>query len=162
MRYPMFLLATLVILGVGACDTARKILDEQPAPLKEPELPNCSKVLTCCDNLTQSTLVKDVVTDACNQIRPAADGVIDAYQTMRDETKANQTLSEQDKDAALDELEANYVPIEKGCRCLVDETVGAISLDGFLTPKDCEFDGITTGQLAPGESCTDMKALVTP
>ena len=36
----------------GGCDSVERAFDGVAAPLKEPELPNCSKVLTCCANLS--------------------------------------------------------------------------------------------------------------
>ena len=106
-----------------------EILDGEAAELKEPELPNCSRIITCCNNLEGNGLAPS----ECQEIFvPAADAVIENYQTVRDNIPFNDA---QARELLLDETQSR---VEPGCRCFLEETIG--QLGDFILPIDCESD----------------------
>ena len=146
----------MMISALYACDEIKDqiedTLDGEATSLKETDLPNCSKVITCCDVLEERGLAEEVVA-ACNgQFKPAANLVIDNYQSAR------QSLTEMvDESAdALSELKATtQVSFEPGCRCFLEETVGQINTGSVdLLPVDCEVS-TATGELSGDLMCSD-------
>jgi len=151
-------------LAVGCselAETAEKVIDGKAAELKEKDLPNCSRMLTCCANLRQKIGMPQTVIDGCDSLEPAVNKVIDAYQSGQQTIADNKTTTQQSKDTASKALRTKTQgTLEPGCRCLLEETLGKVSLDGFLTPIDCESVP-ESGALPLGKECTDVTAAVT-
>ena len=152
----LILCLTLLIFSSFACseleDSVEEALDGEVTELKEAELPNCSKVITCCDNIANRNL-SDEVTSACDsQFKPAANLVIENYQLARDGIQDNTNNNGETLDGLRTTTQENFEP---GCRCFLEETVGQINTDAVdLLPKDCEVD-TTTGALDDGNMCSD-------
>lgn len=144
----------------GGCDSVERAFDGVAAPLKEPELPNCSKVLTCCANLSGDSILGPLVADTCATIVSPTDLTITNYQAAKLRIQQNGATSEQTKAELLADLrETSQASVEPACRCFVEETVGNISLDGFLSPKDCEVV-VTSGALPEGKTCGDVTDVI--
>ena len=153
-------LLTLALLAGGAfaCDDIKDSIEEslngEATPLKEADLPNCSKVINCCANI-ESRGLSDTVTAACNdQLVPAVNGVIDTYQSAKAEL---QDVEAVDNEEGLAELKSNtQETAEPACRCFLEETVGAINTESIdLFPVDCEVD-TSTGALSDGQMCSEV------
>ena len=152
------------LLGVGliGCDRLKESFDGVAAPLKEPELPNCSKVLTCCANLSHDRILGPYVADTCETIVSPTDLAITNYQAAKLRIERSTVTSAETKAELLLELrKTTQASAEPACRCFVDETIGNVSLDGFLSPKDCEVD-VTVGGLPDGKTCSDVSGNVIP
>lgn len=141
-----------------ACDEIKDRVEDslngEAAPLKEADLPNCSKVINCCANI-ESRGLSDSVTAACNdQLVPAVNGVIDTYQSAKAEL---QDVESVDNEEALAELTSNtQETAEPACRCFLEETVGTINTETIdLLPVDCEVD-TSTGALSDGQMCSEV------
>ena len=139
--------ALFVILGLSlaltGCDVAESLLDGEAAPLKEPELPNCSRIITCCNNLADKGVDRDECVDA---FIPAADTVIENYQRARDNIPGNDA---QARDLLREETQGL---VEPGCRCFLEETIGQLS--DLVLPIDCESDK-SVGTLEGELMCSD-------
>lgn len=138
------------IAFTSACSEVEDALDGEEAALKEADLPNCSKVITCCDNLQGRSFTPSQISSACSdQFEPAANAVIDTYQSAKSGIQDNT----QNNDMTLDELRTQTQDqVEPGCRCFLEETIGTI--DAAVLPKDCEAD-TSTGSLDEGAMCSD-------
>lgn len=155
-------LLALTLLLTGACqsvlDSAEKKLDGTAAPLKEPELPNTSKMLACCNNLSARAETKSLVADICGPMVPKVTLVLDQYQLGKKKINDDTVLSADAKVKSLAELKANSQnSLEPAARCLITETIG--KLGKILTPKDCEAD-TTVGALPPGKQCSDVESAI--
>lgn len=152
----MRVLCAIVCVWFVGCDAVEESLQGQAAPLKEPELPNCSRVLTCCANLDRRALMPQTVKDACDGLVPPTDTVIVQYQEGRAAIQANQNTSAETKAELLEDLrKSTQNTMEPACRCLLEQTVGLVSLDDFLAPADCETVA-GSGQLVDGQQCSDV------
>jgi hypothetical protein len=151
-------LFSLLLLG---CDSLEKVIDGKAAPFKEPELPNCSRVLNCCANLSRSQSVGPTVTPVCEAIVSPTDLAITEYQDAKAIIKGNNATTQAEKDALLKDLrDTTIAAIEPACRCLIDETIGNISLDGYLAPLDCEVVE-STGAIPSGKTCDELTSAIT-
>ncbi len=152
-------LAALVLTALcalPACDVLEERLDGKAAPLKEADLPNCSRVLTCCANLGASSLTSGAVQDSCEALVPATDTVITQYQVGRQKIEQDQATSAETKAQLLAELrQTTQGTMEPACRCLLEETVGKVSANNFLSPIDCETV-TSSGALPDGKQCSDV------
>ena len=158
MRTPV--LIAFVVLALGGCEAVKQSLDGVAAPLKEPELPNCSKVLTCCANLTSDSVIGPLVASTCETIVSPTDLTITNYQAAKLRIQQNTTTSAQTQIDLLVELRTTTAgAVEPACRCFVEETIGNVSLDGLLSPKDCEVV-ITSGALPAGKQCDDVTDVI--
>ncbi|MEO1273234.1 MAG: hypothetical protein AAFX99_34545, partial [Myxococcota bacterium] len=84
------------IAALSACSEVEDALDGEEATLKETELPNCSKVIACCDNRNFNTVAPESAVSACNdQFKPAANAVIDTYQSAKSGIEDNTTNNEE-------------------------------------------------------------------
>ncbi|HRE92278.1 MAG TPA: hypothetical protein PK095_24395 [Myxococcota bacterium] len=154
------LLSALMLLVLPACDSLERRLDGVAAPLKEPELPNCSRVLNCCANLGTDRLVGPLVDESCAAIATPTDLAILRYQEARALILNDRATSQQTKDQLLTELrQTSQGTLEPACRCLLDQTLGAVSLDGFLTPIDCEVFP-QTGAIPTGKTCDELTGAI--
>ncbi len=143
----------LVLLG---CDSLERSLDGNAAPLREADLPNCSKVLTCCANLTRDRVLGPYVADSCGTVVDPTNLAIDNYQAAKLRIERNGAVSDESKAELLTDLrETSQASLEPACGCLLEETVGNISLDGYLSPLDCELVAGARG-LAEGQQCSDV------
>jgi len=152
-------------IAVTACQelaaTAEKSLQGTAAPLKEPELPNTSKLLTCCANLSARAETKAFVKDICPSLTTPTNKVIDSYVTLKKAINDDKVIAAEQKTKDLAALKAtSQTNLEPASRCLIVETVGKVSLNGFLSPADCEQDN-TVGALPAGKSCDDVKGAIT-
>jgi hypothetical protein len=131
-----------VVLGLSfALVGCEEILDGVEAPLAEPDLPNCSRIITCCNNLEGNGLAPS----ECQEIFiPAVETVIENYQLAQSRVSADAEASR----ALRDETQEL---VEPGCRCFLEETVGQVG--DFLLPVDCESDK-SVGDLESGQ-CSD-------
>ena len=156
----MVVVTPLGALGAPACDEVEESLQGKAAPLKEPDLPNCSRVLTCCANLSADSILGPLVADTCDTIVTPTDLTISNYQAAKLRIEQNGATSAETKSELLSELRTTtQAAVEPACRCLVEETVGNLSLDGLLSPKDCEV--VTgSGTLPPGKQCSDVTDVV--
>lgn len=158
-RTVAWLALVLSVAGTG-CEAVRQSLDGIAAPLKEPELPNCSKVLTCCANLTRDSVLGPFVADTCETIVTPTDLTITNYQAAKLRIQQNTATSAQTKAQLIAELRVTtQETVEPACRCFVEETIGNVSLDGFLSPKDCEVV-LTSGALPAGKQCDDVTDVI--
>lgn len=149
------------LFALSACDALEESLQGQAAPLKEPELPNCSRVLTCCTNLDGQRLVPTSIKDACESIAVPTDAVITEYQQSRAAIRGNTATSAETKAELETELRTrSQGTLEPACRCLLEETVGRLSLNNLLSPADCEVV-TTSGALPQGKQCSDVTGAVT-
>lgn len=163
MKTPRWLatLAALVAPPLVGCDAFEKTIDGVAAPLKEPELPNCSRILTCCANLDSRVGMPQSVKDACGGIVTPTDTIIVQYQQSKLAIQQSASTSAEAKAQLLAELRTNtQATMEPACRCLLEETVGNISLDGFLSPLDCETI-TTSGALPDNQQCDDVTGVIT-
>lgn len=145
----------MALLGVGAlsgCGAVEEVLDGEAAELAEPDLPNCSRIITCCENLKG----KGIAPDACDEsISPAASTVIDTYQDARNAIPNNSPLAAEE--ARVELRITTQDAVEPGCRCFLEETVGQI--DAVLLPIDCEPD-TSTGELENAQCSDATDALI--
>jgi len=153
-------LAAAALLCLASCETlldnAETKLQGKAAPLKEADLPNCSRILTCCANLSAGKATGPLVQESCAKINTPADTGIGKYQSAKIAIQADTSLNDEAKAKATAELRSKTVgTLEPGCRCLLEETLGKVSLDGFLTPADCETV-TATGALPEGKKCSDV------
>lgn len=147
-------------LGLVACDALERSFEGTAAPLREPDLPNCSRILNCCTNLDRQTIVPSSVKDACHGVATPTDTLIEQYQVSRANIQASTSTSAETKAQLIAELRTNtQASLEPACRCLLEETVGNISLDGFLSPADCETI-TTSGSLPAGAQCDDVTGVI--
>jgi hypothetical protein len=160
------LLACLVVGGFGATgceelvESTKTALDGKETPLKEAELPNTSRLLNCCTNLMGRTSTKSFVADLCPNVQSGVGTVLNNYLAAKAEINNNQNLTAEAKTTALAELKTtSQSTLEPAAKCLLDQTIGKISLDGFLSPKDCEVIA-TTGALPQGKTCDDMTSAI--
>lgn len=161
-RSPLFVIALAFALAASTlgCDSVERILDGQAAPLKEPELPNCSRVLTCCANLSSDRVIGPLVAPSCDVVVTPTDLAIARYQQAKNVILQNASTTQQTKDALLADLrQTSQSTLEPACRCLIDQTVGNISLDGYLSPIDCEIVP-TTGTIPNGKTCDDLTGAI--
>ncbi len=151
---------TAALLGCqSVLNDAAKAIDGTPLALKEPELPNTSKMLNCCTNLMGKSLTKGLVSEACTPMTPQVTKVIDTYQAAKKDINANTNLSAQSKTQALAELKTKTQgTLEPAARCLLTETIGKLGNNAI--PKDCEAD-TTIGALPQGKTCDDVKTAIT-
>ncbi len=140
-------------------DNAENKLDGVAAPLKEPELPNTSKMLTCCANLSGRNETSGLVKDVCPPMSPKVTLVLDQYIAAKKFINDNKTSTAEIKTKALADLKSeSQGTLEPAARCLLTETIG--KLGKLLIPKDCEADS-TVGALPPGKQCSDVKSAIT-
>ncbi len=150
---------------LSACDLFEEVAEQtiqgEAAPLAEADMPNCSRVINCCSKLKTYSFTPQEVLDACDdQLSPASDTLIQSYQDLRDGIEADTTLDASTKADLLAELQLNYQnKVEPGCRCFLEETVGAVSFDGVLSPLDCEIVE-DVGALTPPATCSDATDLL--
>jgi len=151
-----YLIALMMITVLYACDKIKdeleETLDGEATMLKEVDLPNCSKVITCCDALEARGIAEEVVAACKGQFKPAANLVIDNYRT------AQQSITDmlEDTAEALDDLkDTTQGSFEPGCRCFLEESVGQVNTGSIdLLPVDCEIN-TSTGELSGGLMCSD-------
>lgn len=161
------LASALLSLGaVSGCEelveSTKTALDGKETALKEPELPNTSRLLNCCNNLMARTSTKSFVEPICPQIQTGVATVLDNYLAAKAEINANQSLNAEAKAKALAEVKANsQAALEPAAKCLLDQTIGKVSLDGFLSPKDCEVIAGDTTKLPDGKTCDDVTSEIT-
>ncbi len=134
---------TALLMTFGGCNAAEELLDGEEAELKEAELPNCSRIITCCANLKGRGIAPDECEDA---FIPAADQVISTYQAARD------NIPFDDAEARTLLRDETQGTVEPGCRCFLEETIGQI--DDALLPIDCESDK-NVGTLEGDLQCSD-------
>ena len=159
-------LGVVALVGTTGCEelveSTRTALDGKEAALKEPELPNTSRLLNCCNNLMARSSTKSFVESVCPQIQSGVATVLDNYLAAKAEVNANQTLTAEAKAKALAEIKTtSQSTLEPAAKCLLDQTVGKISMDGFLSPKDCEVVPGDTAKLPDGKTCDDVTAEIT-
>lgn len=160
-RFTALALATFSLAGCDALlASAEKELQGTAKPLKEADLPNTSKVLNCCANLSGRSETKGFVADSCTKMTPQVDIVIANYQKAKKAITDNTATTQEAKTKALSELKTTtQSTLEPASRCLLEETVGKVSLGGFLSPADCEVV-TSTGALPQGKKCDDVKDAV--
>ncbi len=143
------LLCASATMSLG-CDELKEVIDGEAAPLKENDLPNCSRVITCCNNTLLQSVAPGSVNDVCSgSFVPAANGVIETYQSARDEIQNGLN----DDGQTIEELRtATQDTFEPGCRCFLEETIGALGDDQL--PLDCESIK-DSGALDDGAMCSD-------
>ena len=134
----ILLFALGLTMSLVGCE---QILDGEESALAEPDLPNCSRIITCCESLEGNGLAPSECQDV---FIPAVETVIDNYQLAQSRISADAEAS----GALRDETQGL---VEPGCRCFLEETVGQIG--DFLLPIDCESDK-SVGDLEGGE-CSD-------
>lgn len=155
----------LAFMGMSACDgiseTAQQVVDDvigdDEAELSETELPNCSRVVTCCARLGENiyaTVVPDSVEEECTgTLSPAVTTVIDEYQRERSAIDNRTELSEAERADLKEDLREEWQDrVEPGCRCFLEETVGQIA--DLVVPTDCEYFE-SVGALEPPAECSD-------
>ncbi|MBI5610099.1 MAG: hypothetical protein HY902_14585 [Deltaproteobacteria bacterium] len=159
-RFALVIAGAASLLGCqSVLNDAAKAIDGTPLALKEPELPNTSKMLNCCTNLMGKTLTKGLVTDLCTPMSPQVTKVIDTYQAAKKQINDNTSLSAQSKTEGLAELKTKTQgSLEPAARCLLTETIGKLGPNAI--PKDCEAD-TTIGALPQGKTCEDVKGAIT-
>ena len=155
----VLLLAATVASGCQSIiDSAEKKLDGTAAPLKELELPNTSKMLTCCANLSARAETKGLVVDICPPMTPKVTLVIDQYQIGKKKITDDTVLSADAKVKSLAELKVqSQGTLEPAARCLLQETIG--KLGKILIPADCEAD-TSVGALPAGKLCSDVTSAI--
>ncbi len=152
----------LVALALAGCqslvDSAEKTLDGKPLALKEAELPNTSKMLNCCTNLSSRSETKGLVADICPSMSPKVTLVIDQYQLGKQKINDDKNMTAEAKTKSLTELKnTTQGSLEPAARCLLQETIG--KLGKVLIPADCEAD-TTIGGLPPGKQCSDVTGAI--
>lgn len=164
---PAAALATFALiatsLAASGCEelvtSTEKTLQGTAAPLKEPELVNTSKMLTCCNNLMAKASTKGLVESVCTPMTPQVTKVIDTYQTAKKDISANANLTAEAKTQALTELKTKtQSTLEPAAFCLLKETIG--KLGTYVLPADCEGDA-KAGALPQGKTCDDAKTAIT-
>ncbi len=156
------LLFALIAAASGGCqsliDSAEKKIDGTATAAKEPELPNTSKMLNCCNNLSSRSETKGLVADICPPMSPKVTLVIDQYQLGKKKINDDMNLTSEAKTKSLAELKkTTQESLEPAARCLLQETIG--KLGKVLIPKDCEAD-TTVGALPPGKQCSDVTGAI--
>ena len=160
LRFAFFCLA--FGMAASGCQSllndAEKKLDGVAAPLKEPELPNTSKMLTCCANLSGRAETQSLVKDICPPMTPKVTLVLDTYISGKKTINDDKTFTAESKTKALLDLKTKTQDsLEPAARCLLQETIG--KLGKLLIPKDCEAD-TTVGALPAGKQCSDVKGAI--
>ncbi len=155
--------AGFALVALGGCEelvnSTEKTLQGTAAPLKEKELPNTSKMLTCCNNLMAKTSTKGLVESVCTPMTPQVIKVLDTYQAAKANINGNANLTADAKAKALAELKTtSQTSLEPAARCLLTETIG--KLGSYVLPADCEAD-LTIGALPQGKTCDDAKTAIT-
>ena len=149
------LAALAAAFAVSGCEdlvnSTEKTLQGTAAPLKEPELVNTSKMLTCCNNLMAKTSTKGLVESVCTPMVPQVSKVIETYQAAKANVNNNANLTA----AAKAEAQAN---LEPASYCLLSETIG--KLGTYVLPADCEGNA-AAGALPQGKTCEDAKKAIT-
>ncbi len=150
--------ADCVVAGTGPTCSGTTT-DGTVAALKEPDLPNTSKILNCCASLESKTLTKSLVANFCPNVETQVAKVLNTYQSTKQSIKDNVNLSAQSKTVALNKLKSeSQTTLEPAARCLLAETVG--KLGNAAIPKDCEAVS-TIGSLPAGKTCEDVKSAIT-
>lgn len=142
----MMLLTLAIPLSGSACeDEIKDTIQGEEAELREPDLPNCSRVLTCCANLKSSGVAPESVTEQCTtSFEPTVDTIITSYQDAK-------SSAEGSEDAVTTVRDTYQTGAEPGCRCFLEETVGQ---GGDFIPADCMAD-TTVGTLPANATCED-------
>ncbi|MCC6623319.1 MAG: hypothetical protein IT385_18820 [Deltaproteobacteria bacterium] len=154
-------MSALALTSSTSCDALEESIQGQAAPLKEPDLPNCSRIINCCSNLNRRVTIPQTIKDGCTSIATPTDTLIIEYQESREVIRTNGSTSAQTKAQLEAELRENtQATLEPACRCLLEQTVGNLSLDGLLAPADCETIP-TSGQLPTGTTCDDATQIIT-
>ena len=150
----------LLLITLGACENLKEKLEEtlngEASPLAEADLPNCSKIITCCQNLESRGLTFGETAEACEmKFKPAAQLVIDNYQSAKAEFGEPEAIEDEMREMGLAELKTNTQELfEPGCRCFLEETIGQLNTDTLnLLPLDCEVN-TSTGALSEGLMCS--------
>jgi hypothetical protein len=152
------LAAVLLALTGGCTEELEQALGvNQPAALGESELPNCSRVVNCCERLGQGVygaVIPAAVHTTCDEtLGVAASTVIGEYQNERSLVQSRSGLTDQQRTSLLGDLRSQWQSaVEPGCRCFLEETIG--TLPDLATPTDCE-SFTTTGALAGSATCDD-------
>lgn len=162
-RFATFAAATLAVAALAGCEelaaSTEKTLQGTAAPLKEKELPNTSKMLTCCNNLMGKSATKGLVESVCTPMTPQVTKVLDTYVTAKANINNNANLTADAKAKALAELKTtSQTSLEPAARCLLTETIG--KLGNYVLPADCEAD-LSIGALPQGKTCDDAKTAIT-
>lgn len=158
---PILIGATLALaLPLAGCDAAETIIQGQPEPLREPDLPNCSRIVNCCTNLSESKITGGLVSGFCEDLSPAVEDVIATYSDTRDDIIKGNTNGRAEQESVETWREFGQDTYEPACRCLLEETIAKVSLDGVLTPADCEVIN-TSGGLESGQVCDDVTSVIT-
>lgn len=152
--------ALLVMTGCQALVTdVTNQIDGTAAALKEPDLPNTSRMLNCCNNLMSKSGTKGLVQSVCEPTSPQVVKVLNTYQSAKAGISGNANLSAQSKAESLAKLKTDsQATLEPAARCLLSETVG--KLGNALIPKDCEVI-TSTGALPAGKQCSDVTSSIT-
>ncbi|MBM4345726.1 MAG: hypothetical protein FJ100_20320 [Deltaproteobacteria bacterium] len=155
----VFLLGAAALAGCQSLvDSAEKSLDGKPLALKEAELPNTSKMLNCCTNLSGRSETKGLVADICPPMTPKVTLVIDQYQLGKKKITDDNNLTSDAKTKSLAELKkTTQESLEPAARCLLQETIG--KLGKVLIPADCEAD-TSIGALPAGKKCSDVTGAI--
>ncbi len=142
MRFGLMLLmmGALLVPTMG-CDKVEEVFNDEASPLLEDDLPNCSRIVTCCQKLENL----DLAPEQCESIFvPAATTVIETYQDSREAISA-------DADAVNTLRTETQDNVEPGCRCFLSETIEQIN-NGLVA--DCSVD-TSVGALDDGALCSD-------
>ncbi|MCA9562779.1 MAG: hypothetical protein KC561_04775 [Myxococcales bacterium] len=160
MKLHLLVLLLAASLGFAGCETlddvAEQVLDDEASALKDDDLPNCSRVINCCNALETGSIsaaVPEAVSSACqNTVAVAADASIDEYQRQLAAIDAQTNVSEEDRATLRADLQEEWQNrIEPGCRCFMEDSVGTIP--SIALPVDCE-PFTTTGDLE-GATCSE-------
>lgn len=135
-------LTAAALLAPTGCnkDAVENLINDEAAPLAEEDLPNCSRVVNCCDYLAANDLTPDTINQECTETyKPSANTVITNYKDARSAIDDNPDFTTDEgrteaKTALKDQTQGTF---ETGCRCFLDETVGQVGT--FALPLDCEF-----------------------
>lgn len=157
------LAALAAAFAVSGCEelvnSTEKTLQGTAAPLKEPELVNTSKMLTCCNKLMGQTSTKGLVESVCTPMVPQVSKVLDTYQAAKKNITDNANLTAEAKTKALAELKVTtQTNLEPASYCLLSETIG--KLGTYVLPADCEGNA-AAGALPQGKTCEDAKKAIT-
>lgn len=157
------LAALAAAFAVSGCEdlvnSTEKTLQGTAAPLKEPELVNTSKMLTCCNNLMAKTSTKGLVESVCTEMVPQVSKVIETYQAAKANVNNNANLTAAAKAEAIAKIKAEaQTNLEPASYCLLSETIG--KLGTYVLPADCEGNA-AAGALPQGKTCEDAKKAIT-
>lgn len=130
MKTKLLLAAICLAMSLTGCEVAKEIIEGEEAPLKEADLPNCSKVINCCNNGLIQGLSEDVDMACADQLVPASSTVIDNYQAAQAELEPGSAASEELRATTQGSAEA-------GCRCFLEQTIGTLDVP---IPLDCQSD----------------------